>query len=75
MPRRGVCTTYLASLCRDDTLTIGVRKGFVSIPEDPQTPIICVGPGTGIAPMRSIIEQRIHLKIRGMFLPSLATVL
>ena len=38
---------------------MGIKKGLLSLPENPATPVICVGPGTGIAPMRSVIEQRI----------------
>ncbi|KAG1797022.1 riboflavin synthase domain-like protein [Suillus plorans] len=58
--RKGVCTSYLSGLKLGDTLRIGLRKGFISLPTDPNTPVVCVGPGTGIAPMRAVIEQRIH---------------
>ncbi|KAL5525384.1 TAH18_1 [Sanghuangporus sanghuang] len=60
IPRRGVCSTYLAGLNPGDTLRIKIQKGFLSQPRNPETPIVCVGPGTGIAPMRALIEQRIH---------------
>lgn len=41
-------------------LKIGLQKGFLSVPADPTIPIVCVGPGTGIAPMRALIEHRVH---------------
>lgn len=42
------------------SLRVGLRKGLVTLPKDPSVPIICVGPGTGIAPMKAAIEERIH---------------
>ncbi|OAX32629.1 riboflavin synthase domain-like protein [Rhizopogon vinicolor AM-OR11-026] len=59
IPRKGVCTSYLTGLQSGDTLRIGIRKGFISLPTDANTPVVCVGPGTGIAPMRAVIEQRV----------------
>ncbi|MFP4070022.1 MAG: assimilatory sulfite reductase (NADPH) flavoprotein subunit [Opitutales bacterium] len=58
--RKGVCSTYLA-----DRLEIGDKadvfvtpnKNF-NLPQDPSTPIIMVGPGTGIAPFRAFVEER-----------------
>ncbi|KAF9502092.1 riboflavin synthase domain-like protein [Pleurotus eryngii] len=67
VPRRGVCTSYLSGLAVGDKLSIGLQKGLLKLPKDPSTPIICVGPGTGIAPMRAVIEDRIH---SGMVSPS-----
>ncbi|KAI0655709.1 riboflavin synthase domain-like protein [Cubamyces menziesii] len=60
IPRRGVCTTWLARLRPGDKLRIGLQKGFITLPPNPKTPVICIGPGTGIAPMRSIIQERIY---------------
>ncbi|KAF5381915.1 hypothetical protein D9757_007539 [Collybiopsis confluens] len=58
--RRGVCSMYLSQLVPGQQLQIRVLKGFIRLPPDSHTPIICVGPGTGIAPMRAVIEERIH---------------
>ncbi|KZT67892.1 riboflavin synthase domain-like protein [Daedalea quercina L-15889] len=60
IPRRGLCTDYMSRLQPGDALSIGLRKGLFCLPQDGATPIICVGPGTGVAPMRAIIEDRTH---------------
>ncbi len=59
--RGGICSTYMA-----DRLPIGAKaRVFVHsnknfrLPEDDATPIIMVGPGTGIAPFRSFWQQRV----------------
>jgi hypothetical protein len=51
---------WLISL-KGDTILVGISKGFITLPDDPETPIICVGPGTGVAPMRAIIQHRLKL--------------
>ena len=61
LPRRGVCTAYLAGLRPGSRLRIGIAKGLLSLPPDDQTPVVCIGPGTGIAPMRAVIEERTEL--------------
>ncbi|PCH42882.1 riboflavin synthase domain-like protein [Wolfiporia cocos MD-104 SS10] len=58
IPRKGICTDYMARLRPGDKLPVGFRKGLFKLPEDITTPIVCVGPGTGVAPMRAIIEDR-----------------
>lgn len=60
MPRRGVCTSYLSSIQPGESIRIGILQGLIKLPPDHKTPIICVAPGTGLAPMRSVIEERIH---------------
>ncbi|MGU3494969.1 sulfite reductase subunit alpha [Xanthobacteraceae bacterium A53D] len=56
----GVCSTYLADrLAEGDTtgVFISPNKAFRS-PSDPATPMIMVGPGTGIAPFRGFLHHR-----------------
>jgi sulfite reductase (NADPH) flavoprotein alpha-component len=60
-PRKGACSTFLA-----DRLPLGqTAKVFVQtshgfrLPADGGTPVIMVGPGTGIAPFRAFLEERV----------------
>ena len=58
--RKGVCSTYLADLVKSgDSVQMFVQpnKNF-RLPADGSTPVIMVGPGTGVAPFRSFIEHR-----------------
>lgn len=61
--RKGVCSTYLADLVKTgDSVQVFVQpnKNF-RLPADGSTPVIMVGPGTGVAPFRSFIEHRAAL--------------
>ena len=59
--RRGVCTRYIESLQPCQQLTVTLQKGGLGATKaETEKPIIMVGPGTGIAPMRSLIYQRMH---------------
>lgn len=65
--RKGVCSTYLADrIAPGDKVRVFVHsnKGF-RLPEDGATPIIMVGPGTGIAPFRAFWQQRTIDKATG----------
>ena len=58
--RLGVASTFLAERINPgDKLKVYVQKahGF-GLPQDPKTPIIMVGPGTGIAPFRAFLLDR-----------------
>ncbi|HWO99973.1 MAG TPA: assimilatory sulfite reductase (NADPH) flavoprotein subunit [Methylococcus sp.] len=58
--REGVCSTFLAGRVGvGETLPIYVQPNkHFRLPSDPSTPIIMVGPGTGIAPFRAFVEER-----------------
>ena len=56
--RKGVCSSYLAErVGKSVPCYLHPNKNF-KLPEDSSTPIIMVGPGTGIAPFRAFIEER-----------------
>jgi NADPH-ferrihemoprotein reductase len=56
---KGLCSNYLAN-CRVgiDTVRIFVRPSSFRLPTNLSTPILMIGPGTGIAPMRAMIQER-----------------
>ena len=60
--RGGLCTIYMADEVEVNNTDVGVfmspTKSFI-LPEDKSTDIIMVGPGTGIAPFRAFMEQRV----------------
>ncbi len=58
--RGGVCSTLLADRIEPgDRLPIYIQpnKKF-RLPQDPNTPVIMIGPGTGIAPFRAFLHER-----------------
>ncbi|KAF9528816.1 hypothetical protein CPB83DRAFT_766075 [Crepidotus variabilis] len=61
LPRKGVCTSYISALQQGDAVQVGIKKGFIKLPTNLHTPVLCIGPGTGIAPMRAVMEKRIAL--------------
>ncbi|XP_010607104.1 NADPH-dependent diflavin oxidoreductase 1 isoform X1 [Fukomys damarensis] len=70
-PRRGLCSSWLASLDPGQgpiRVPLWVRPGSLAFPESPDIPVIMVGPGTGVAPFRAAIQERVAQGQTGNFL-------
>lgn len=56
--RRGLCSHWLRDLPVGAAVRGVIKPGTLRLPADRQTPIVMVGPGTGLAPFRSILQAR-----------------
>lgn len=58
-PVQGVCSTYLCDLAVGESVAITGPFGVdFLMPDDDQAPVLMVCTGTGIAPMRAMIQRR-----------------
>jgi sulfite reductase alpha subunit-like flavoprotein len=64
---RGVCTDWLLRLCQAQAagqpieLRIALRRGAeFRLPDELSTPLVLIGPGTGVAPFISFLQHRQH---------------
>ncbi len=66
-PRKGVCSTFLAERCAEAApvpVFVQTSHGF-RLPENGDVPVIMCGPGTGIAPFRAFLEERLATDAKG----------
>ncbi|XP_025919431.1 NADPH--cytochrome P450 reductase isoform X2 [Apteryx rowi] len=67
---KGVATNWLKNMVPDENrskslVPMYVRKSQFRLPFKPGTPVIMIGPGTGIAPFIGFIQERAWLKQQG----------
>jgi NADPH-ferrihemoprotein reductase len=53
---KGVATTWLKPMEPGTKVPCFVRRSQFRLPNRPQTPVIMIGPGTGLAPFRGFIQ-------------------
>ena len=65
--RLGVASTFVANrISAGDKLKVYVQKAHnFGLPENPATPVVMVGPGTGVAPFRAFLQERRATKATG----------
>jgi sulfite reductase alpha subunit-like flavoprotein len=62
--RTGLCSAYLSAAKPNDHVRVWVSAGSFRM-RDLQPPVILIGPGTGIAPFRAMVEERVLQRTRG----------
>lgn len=66
--RHGVCTHYLCHIAPVDTPHVPIyvhpHRGF-TLPQDPNASLIMIGPGTGVAPYRAFMQERLSTQAPG----------
>jgi sulfite reductase alpha subunit-like flavoprotein len=58
IPRVGLCSSWLPKLPEGTRIPYEILPPTLFLPS-PETPVILVGPGTGVAPMRALLEARV----------------
>jgi len=63
---QGTCTHYLSQLKPGDKVPIFVRTSEFRLPEDPATPVILAGAGSGLAPLYAFVQERKFQRQQGL---------
>jgi sulfite reductase alpha subunit-like flavoprotein len=63
--RHGVCSTFLADRSGTEPVPVFLQRSKFRPPASGDTPMIMIGPGTGVAPFRGFLQERQALGHRG----------
>lgn len=63
--RYGHCSKYLSDLNIGDELVVSVKPSVMKLPPLPEQPIVMSGLGTGLAPFKAFIEEKIWQQSQG----------
>ena len=64
--RKGAASTFLADRVGTGPAPLFIRKSpHFHVPPDPDTPLLMIGPGTGVAPFRGFLHERLCTGARG----------
>jgi anaerobic selenocysteine-containing dehydrogenase/sulfite reductase alpha subunit-like flavoprotein len=59
LPRQGVCSPFLADADPGTPVPVALRRApHFRPPTDPSTPMVMIGPGTGVAPFVGFLDER-----------------
>ncbi|MBS0654256.1 MAG: sulfite reductase [Verrucomicrobia bacterium] len=65
--RLGICSHFLCDMIEVGAPKVPVylqsTRDFI-LPEDTSVPVIMIGPGTGVAPFRAFMQERVHRKVQ-----------
>ncbi|OSS48359.1 hypothetical protein B5807_07830 [Epicoccum nigrum] len=58
--RQGVATRYISSFTPGQKITVTLSRGGLGVTHNElDRPVVMIGPGTGVAPMRALTQQRL----------------
>lgn len=63
--RHGLCTEYMKDVAEGSIVAAKINAAAIHIPDTHKYPMICAGMGSGLAPLRAFIQDRVHAKRQG----------
>jgi len=64
-PRVGTASTWLARLRPGAQVPLRLQAGTLLLPAQASVPIVAIGPGTGIAPLHALVQERLAHRAAG----------
>lgn len=63
----GICSSWLAKHSVGSSVPVYIRRSHFKLPSSHTTPVVMVGPGTGVAPFRGFVQERTAAAASGEF--------